>query len=515
MNPEQLQEKYLLGDFKLKGEFLDGAGKREEVLTRAERYAGWTLPTIFPDNPLNEYDEMQNDFQSVGAAAVTNLSNKMMMALFPPSRPFFRTELTDEQEAEVLATGITPAELDAALSKAEREATKALTRKNSRVVLTDAMKSIIITGNALLYVPVEDNMQNYTIRDYIIVRDLRGSIVKIIIRETKAVVGLSDELASLVMSQGYSEKDEVSMYTCILRTGEDKFIVWQELEDVCYCHKRIGVYNSKTLPWIPLVWNLARNKDYGTGLVEEYAGDFHVLSTLAEATLDFTTVVTDVKNLVDPTSSVDITKLVETPSGGYVHGREGDVFSYSADVTDATNFLNQQFDKVERRIAAAFLLNTLVTRDAERVTAEEIRMQQQELATSFGGVYARQATELQTPLAQRFMKEVNSIFDEVEPVITTGLESLSRNSELDQWRYFFQDLIALAEVPDKVSVRIDYGNLIATLGAGHGVDYKKVLKSEEDVKKAMDAQAKANAQAQGQEAGAVAQAQADAEPPQQ
>ena len=507
MKPEMLKAKYLNGDFVLKGEFQGSDYNREETLTRCERYAGWTLPTIFPDDPLMEYDEMQNDYQSVGAQAVTNLANKIMMALFQPSKPFFRMQLTKKQREVVEATGLSGAQVDAALAQTERDAMRELDKINARVVMNDMAQHLIVTGNSLLFMPDDDAMQVYSLRDYTIKRDLRGTPIKIIIRETKSVSGLSDELAALAIAQGYHENDDISIYTGICRVGKSRYMVWQELEDICYCHKRIGIYNKDNLPWIPLTWNLCRGKDYGTGLVENYSGDFHTMSTLAEAVLDYTTVVTDVKNLVDPTGMTDVREITEAPSGAYVHGREEDIHVHTAQITNAADFLNGRFDAVARRIGAAFLLNTAVTRDAERVTAQEIRMQAHELESSLGGVYSRLATELQLPIAKRLLHKLNKTFKDVEPVIVTGFESLSRNSELDNFRAFMQDMVVLSDVPDEVKARMKFGDVIAVLGAGHGVDYKKFLKDEDTVKQETEQRIKMQAKASGMEAGAVNAAQ--------
>lgn len=509
MELHSLQAKYLTGDFQLKGEFQGSDYSREETLTRCERYAGWTLPMIFPDDPLMEYDEMQNDFQSVGAQAVTNLANKIMMALFQPSKPFFRMQLTQAQRQAVEAKGTTSAQIDAGLAETEREAMRELDKMGARVALIDLIQYLIITGNGMLYTAPDDKMMVYSLRDYICQRDLRGNPTKIIIRETKAVAALSDELAAMCMANGYHEKDEVSLYTGIRLVGNNRYIVWQELEDICYCHKRIGYYTKDSLPWIPLTWQLARGKDYGTGLVEQYAGDFHSLSTLAEAILDYTTVVTDVKNLVDPTGMTDVRELTEAASGAYVHGREEDITAYTAskDMAQASQFLNDRFDSISRRIGAAFLLNTQVTRNAERVTAEEIRMQAHELESSLGGVYSRLASELQLPLAKRLLTKLDKVFKDVEPVIVTGFESLSRNSELDNVRALINDLAGMATMPDEAKVWIDMNNMIAVLGAGHGVDYKKFLKDPETVKAEQEARAKAQANLAGMEARAVNQGQ--------
>jgi hypothetical protein len=509
MNVKELTKKYLSGKFELRQEFLNNDAAREDTLSRCERYAGWTIPTVFPDDTLMEYDEMQLDFQSVGAQAVTNLSNKIMMALFQPSRPFFRMNLSQEQKREVLATGVSEAEIDAALAEAERAALHNLNATNARIIMHDVMQQLIITGNSLLYSPSGDKqkMCAYSVRDYCIKRDLRGRVIKMIIKETKSVSGLSDELQTLCLDSGYMLEDDVSIYTGITKVSDNRFIVHQELEDLMYVHKSIGVYDKDTLPWIPLTWNLARGKDYGTGLVELYAGDFHKLSNLAQAINDYSLVMTDVKNLVNPAGMTDVREITEAPSGAYVHGREEDIFVHQPQVSNVSDFLNHQFDVTARRLGAAFLLNSAVTRDAERVTAQEIRMQAQELESSLGGVYSRLATELQLPLAKRLLKELDPIFKDVEPVIVTGLESLSRNSELDNFRAFMQDMIILADVPDEVKAWMNFGDIIATLGAGHGVDYKKFLKDEDQVEAEKKRAMAQQAQMAGMEAGAVAQAE--------
>lgn len=506
MNKAEVTAYHLSGDFRLKGEFLSGSTHRESVISRCEVYAGWTIPMVFPMVGITDGDEQQGDYQSVGAQAVTNLSNKIMMALFQPSKPFFRINLTKREREQVMAeSNLTSAQVDAALSEAEREAMRQLETLNARVVMNDIMQQLIITGNALLYMPDtgDRKLQSYSVRDFAVKRDLRGNVIKLIIQETKQVLALPEELIMTARAHGYRETDEVSLYTGVCRYDDDKYMVWQELEALAYAHSNVGFYTTDTLPWLALTWNLVRNKDYGSGLVETYAGDFHTLSTLAETILDFTTVVTDVKFLVNPAGMTDPTVLNSAKSGAYVHGTEADIFVLTAKVTDATAFLTNQFESVSRRIAAGFLLNTLVTRQAERVTAEEIKMQAQELESSLGGVYSRLATELQIPLAKRLLKNLDKAFSKVNPVIVTGLESLSRNSELDNLRAFFQDLIGLADVPPEVAARIDYNNLIATLGAGHGVAFEKFLKDEQQVSKDMAAAARAQAQAAGMEAGAI------------
>jgi hypothetical protein len=496
-----------MSDYKLKSKFLNSTD-RESVIDKVRKYAGYTLPYIYPDEEVTDSEEIQNDYQSLGSRAVTHLANKIMMALFQPSRPFFRMELTGEQLEQVMASAqLNGAQIDAALSKQEREAMKVLTRKGGRTALLDALILLIIGGDAMLYVPKgEDKLQTYSILDYNIKRDLAGEMYEAIICEKIEFDALDEDLRSTAVKHNYKEGDTLSIFTGIERDG-DRYKVWQELEDICKCNDRDGNYTKDTLPFIPLVWKLVRGNNFGTGYVEDYAGDFHFLSTTSECTLDFVSAMTDVKHLVNPAGQTDVDELTQAPSGSYVNGTEEDLYCYTADLSSNAAFLTEQADRVERRLAAAFLLNTSVTRDAERVTAEEIRMQAHELESSLGGVYSRQAGDLQLPLAKRIMTSMNALFKEVEPSIITGFESLSRSSDLDRLRAFMQDFAILSDVPEQVAIRIDYNQLIAALGAGHGVEYDKFLKDEEQVKKDQAEMAQAQAATAGIEAGAVAEAQ--------
>ncbi|MBL1329612.1 hypothetical protein JL926_19595, partial [Acinetobacter baumannii] len=65
----------------------------------------------------------------------------------------------------------------------------------------------------------------------------------------------------------------------------------------------------------------------------------------------------------------------------------------------AMQYIDTVATKYVNRIGKGFLLSSSIVRDAERVTAEEIRMQANELETSLGGVYSRLAVDFQKPMA--------------------------------------------------------------------------------------------------------------------
>ena len=511
MTPEELEAKHLTGEFKLRGDFLKNDELRDTLITRCEQYAGWTLPYLFPDENYTS-EELQYDYQSVGAQAVIHLANKVMMALFQPSQPFFRLDLTDKQRQEIKeSANLSDAQIEKAIADGERDTMKLFRRTNNRPVLIDALMLLIITGNCLVEADTKKGMKYWSLHDYQVQRDLSGKLLNITFRETKALSTLPDDIAALARSCGvHDENAELTIYTGVRRVGENKYIVWQELEDLCYIHNQFGVYTEDTLPWLALVWNKSRDRDYGTGMIENYAGAFHTLSTLSEAALDYTTIVTDLKNLVDPTGMTDVATISESPSGAYVPGREEDIFVHTPQVGDATQFLETRIQAASRQIAAAFLMNSQVVRDAERVTAEEVRMVANELEGSLGGVYSRLGIDLQLPLAKRYSTAIDPLFGEIEPEIITGLESLSRTSDLDRIRFLFQDLQGLAELPERIAERIDFDNIIKILGAGHQVEYEQFLLEEKQVQANRKQNAEQLAVQEGMTAEAVNSAQGQA-----
>ena len=69
--------------------------ERDKYKLRAQDYSKVTLPYIMPDAEDVSSQELQTDFNSIGADLVNNLANKYIQELFPPSRPFFRLRIDE------------------------------------------------------------------------------------------------------------------------------------------------------------------------------------------------------------------------------------------------------------------------------------------------------------------------------------------------------------------------------------------------------------------------------------
>src|SRR3546814_19943778 len=107
----------------------------------------------------------------------------------------------------------------------------------------------------------------------------------------------------------------------------------------------------------------------------------------------------------------------------------------SSDVcsSDLFSVASQVAERLELRLSHAFMLQSGTVRNAERVTAEEIRAMAQELENVLGGVYTVLSAEFQLPLIRRILYvlirqgEAPELPKSVVPTVVTGFEAMGRN----------------------------------------------------------------------------------------
>ena len=500
--------------------------KRSSLLSRCEDYAQVSLPYVFPRNSTGDR-EMQSALDSTGARAVNFLTNKLVMTLFPESQPFFRLQVSDdvinqmtqaakagdEQAAQMIAS------IDGELAAKERQAVQSLGYTKFRTEATSAMRLLIITGNACMYHPINDsaNPQVYNLRDYCVERDLSGNLIRLITQDKKAFSTFSKEIQDKLNAGSEKKRagdDLVTLYTMVELHTDQKYHLSQSIEDVQLDSE--GVWVKDELPWKVLTWNLLRGEDYGHGLVEDNYGALHALAVLSEAGVSGAAVAAEIKFLVNPASMLDVKALNESESGSYHSGMKDDVTCVQLDKAIDFQFVTNLIDRLERQIAAVFLMNSAVQRDAERVTAEEIRYVAQELEMAHAGVYSRMATEWQYPTAIMLLAKIGAKIgkdSKIQPMIITGIDALSRAGEMDNFRALVYDLASLNTVPPEILKGFDSLKLIEYLALRRGVDYMKFSKTpgqmaQEQQAEFQNEQALQQQQLQGQAEVAQVKAQA-------
>jgi hypothetical protein len=457
-------------------------GRKADLHTRNEKYAKWTLPYIYPREE-QKTDELDTDLDSVGARAVNHLSNKLVETLFPTFRSFLKLEVSHLALQELKEAEVPLDVLDKALVQGEKNALRALDRMGHRTAATLGAKHLIITGNTLMYYPDSKRAQVYGTRDYCVSRDLSGEVLEMITRDIKAFETFTSDVQAKLKASGgeikYEDGTNVTLYTQI-KLEDDKFVVTQAA-DMIDLQIPVNSYAKKDLPWVPLVWNLSRGDDYGRGLVEDYRGAFNALDVLSTSLLEGIISAATVKFLVNPASVVDVAKMNSAPSGSYHVGRDGDIVAVKSDKHLDFQNVRVVIQDYTGQLSSAFLLNS--TRNAERVTAEEIRDDARELETSFGGLYSRFTEDWQERVARLVLSRQDIMVSDqtIFPVIVTGLDTLSRLGDIDNYRFFVEDLSLIGSLPEYMQAYMKVPELMTWVGNNRGVDYTKFLKTNDEV----------------------------------
>lgn len=454
---------------------------REGVMTRARDCADITIPVLMPPIGADENTVLTTPYQSLGARGVNNISSKLVLALLPTGNPFFRFFLSDEMAAQL---GADKAAVEEGMRKLENAMMKQVETGNLRTVINIVIKLLVVTGNALLHVPDEGSSRVFRLNQYVCIRDPMGTVIEGIIKESVHPTTLSEETRTATDVKPAADSDEsVEVYTHIKRDGK-KIVYHQEINEKLVPGSE-GRNNVDESPYIFLRWNALDNEDYGRGHCEEYLGDLRSMEGLSKSIITFAAAVAKIVFLEHPNSVTDSKDLRDAESGEFVTGRADDI-----DVLHVEKFADFQvakatMDDLTLRLSQAFLLTSGTIRNAERVTAEEIRLQAQELEDVLGGVYTVLSQELQLPLVRRLMvrEKKKGTFPKVpkgsiEPSIVTGFDALGRGHELNRYRQYFSDGLQL--MPNFMD-QFSGGRVAQLLATQHNVDVADLTKTEEEI----------------------------------
>jgi len=450
--------------------------ERTTVIDRAKQCAELTIPSLLVDVSHTEDTRLPTPYQSLGARAVNNLASKLILSLFPPNAPFFRfmPDKLAMLELESNRAGSIN-EIQDRLADIERGLMAQMEREAIRVPMFEGLKLLVATGNALVYRDKNKVTRIFNLNSYVIKRNPEGKPKEII---TKEIVR-ADDLPEGMTTEGSEDKD-IDLFTCVKWNGKS-WDAWQEALEQEVPGTR-GTFAKDKLPYLPLRWTAIQGEDYGRGLVEQYIGDLRSLEALSMSIIEASAAASKVLFFVDPVGSTNISTVAKADSGAIIKGRAGDVSTLQMDKSHDLNIAYQTMNDIQRRLASAFLLNESARRDAERVTAEEVRLMAGELEDALGGIYSILTQELQLPLIKLLMQTSKIKFPEdlVEPVIVTGVEALGRGHDYNKLVQFSQTLQQLLG-PEIFAQYTNVDAVIEQIGTSLGIETSGLIKTQEQM----------------------------------
>ena len=464
--------------------------KRQQVLERARECAKLTIPALVPPEGHTDNDELPTPYQSMGARGVNNLSSKILLAVLPPGQSVFRYQIAPKVR-EAMGSNITEAEQK--LTQREQEIGRKIEGSNARPVMAEVAKHLVVAGNALMHVPDSDDLRMYRIDQFVICRAPNGDPLEAVVKYCASPSSLS-EATIAACDVNPASKDYVDVFTVIEWRGTRQ-IEWQEINGK-QVPGSFGSVPKEKSAWIPLRWTSVPGQDYGRSHVEEYLGDLRSLEGIYEAVIQFAAAAAKILFLVHPNSSTDFDDIVNAESGEAVKGNKNDIDVLQIEKLADFQTAKSIADELTLRLSHAFLLKSGTVRNAERVTAEEIRELAQELEDALGGVYTVLADEFQLPFVRLMIHEMQQARElpalpekVVNPIIVTGFQALGRNHAVNKLRAFLNDLKAL----DPELTTVNKLVVARRLGVGWGVeDLDELLLTEEDMQSTTENNVAAN-----------------------
>ena len=442
-----------------------------------EQCAELTLPYMYPKVENSDTVVLPVPFNSVGPAAVNNLASKLLLALLPPSGNFFRLVPYSEEVAKLAPEQ--QQQLDGELSKLEQDINMLISVQALRVPLFEAVKLLIVTGNALVYKVKGGSFKVFNPRFYCVERDYVGNVISILIKETIDTRLLPKEFHKNEAREGEKEEvEEEDIYTCVYRTTGDKWVAYQEVDETIL-ESTIVEYKTDTLPYIPLRWTNIHNEDYGRGLVEQYLGDLRSLEGLTQMIVEGGSILARTIFGLKPASTTQLQDLNNAYNGDFIVGDlEKDVTVLRVDKGADFNVPLQLIQNIEQRLGKAFLMFTSAIRDSERTTSAEVRATANELEATLGGTYAVLAQDLQLPLLRILLNEVEPRALKITmPSIITGASAISRERDLQNLNYMLQSLAQLG--PEVIAQYLNVESYIMEMAKSLGMEPTKLVKSGE------------------------------------
>jgi len=505
--------------------------ERSCYLDRARECAKYTLPMIMPEEGTTQSTRFVTPYSALPAQAVNTLAAKLLTTLLPPGSPFFKLSMdrmAAEQAAQIPAPPGSGADnlkglVESQLARTELIASDEVEAISLRPKAYELFRHLIIAGNVVLEENGEDS-RVHALDAFVLKRDGLDRLTELIIKECISYDDLTGEQALQCrdFSKTEEEDSELDLYTYASWDYEkSKWVVFQEVNGVELADSR-GTYTEDNFPYNALRWSRIDKEDYGRSYVEEYLGDIISLEELTKSVVQGSAVASRIVYLVNPGGFTKPQDLESAENGAYIAGNPEEVKALQSEKAMDLRIASETIRDIQSSLRSAFLMVSSVQRQAERVTAEEIRIMANELEAALGGIYSLLGDEFQKPLVRRLLarlgkqKKIPKLPEETVTIkILTGLDALGRGQDLQRLQ------VAIAAIPQPLQPElfpyINGTEYLNRVFKAVGLDPTGLLKDPQEVAaEQQQAQQQAMIEKLGpqaiQQAGAMAQTQAQQQP---
>ena len=504
---------------------------REQFLEVGRTAAKLTLPYLLTEEGHANGEAFNTPYQSVAAKGVNVLAAKLMLSLFPLNTSFFKLQINDVEINKI--PDVTPemrSQIDLSLSKMENIVMQQIAETQDRVHLHNAMKHIVVTGNALIYAS-KKGLKVFPLDRYVVARDGNDNIQEIVTREIVDRSLLPQDFQpqnpdndvnapgedgpkfGVASASNKGQYDDAVVYTHVkYEDGQHKW--YQECDGKVIPGSRSSS-PLKTTPWMPITFNQCDGESYGRGRVEEFLGDINSLERLMQAMVEGSAAAAKVVFLVSPSATTKPQSLARANNGAIIQGRPEDVGVVQVGKTADFGTVQQMIQNLTQRVSEAFLIMTGSIRDSERTTASEVNAVAQELNQQLGGIYSGLTATLLQPYLNRKLLQLQRMEGIpklpkglVIPTVVAGLNGIGRGQDR-QALMEFVTTVAQGMGPEVMLQYIDPSEFLRRLAAASGIQSLGLVKDEQQLQQEREAaQQQAQQQSLLDQAGQLANSKA-------
>lgn len=462
--------------------------ERQPFLDTAREVARLTIPSLMPPQGHNNYTKLRAGHQSFGARALNTLASKLVLTLLPTNRPMHRTDIDEISIGKLAQEPGKKADIQDGLAKYDRALHTHVEASQLRHKTNEAMLQALAAGTVVLHMQDERKVRIHKLDSFVQSLDGTGALLELIIREQVSPDTLSQDIKDACKvvngkSALSTKPEQIDVYTgVVLENG--KYRVWQEINEVPVPDTE-GFYKPDALPFLSLRLIAVDGESYGRSYCEAYLGDLISLENHSKSLNEGAILASKYIFFLGHQATVSPKQLQAAKNGAVLRGNAADVSVMRIDKANDMSISQQVASAIETRLSYAFLMQTAIQRQGERVTAEEIRVMARELEEGLGGMYSLLSQEFQLPVIRiyRSILEKQSKLpalpkDIVSVKIVTGLEALGRGQDIDQLQMFLQDCASLG---NQAFGMLDMREAMIRLAVARGIDTTDLVKTREQL----------------------------------
>lgn len=490
-----MEEPYSLGE-PAQAVYQRLSAERSSPVDTARDMAHLTIPSEFPPEGYKTGDKIGANNQSIGAWCINTLASALMFMAFPPGRPMLRFEpvehkLSEEIKQDPQLWG----KVKLALARKEIEHRKRAETTPLRSTYTAHLKQLLVAGNCLWQHEKLDNPIAHRMDTYVVKRDAKGQALFSILEETVSLAGMEEDHREVVKTRLSDKLKDVPLWeqtakiytVCKLDTedGERVWHYWQEHEGEVLPGTEVTADfdNPPMYPdWLIPVYG----QDWGRSYCEQYRGDLYIVEANSSSLNDGAAIAALCLLFVKPGSRTSAKQVKEAQNLAVLSGSADDITVFRMDKSADFQFVSNHLEQAVRRLSRAFLLQTAIVRDAERVTKEEIARLGNELDKAMGGLYSELAQRTQRHVVLRVVRLHEEEDKSLPPVpedlirisVVTGIDALGATTEEDALVSLGGTINAVFG-PGTAAKIMDPSDFTRRLSAEKGIQPEGLIKSPE------------------------------------